>query len=710
MKIVVLFLYFAGMSPGRRFLLQFRRLFSCIGLLLSLYTANRLFFGLYNRSLFSVITFREAGRIFLLGLQQDFVSLLLLNSPVIVLVGIAGLRKAAFSATAFGIVPGAATADAIAACLYRTGSILFCWLNIAGLAINCIDIGYFRFSKHRSNMDLWYIFRDSLGSAGSLLTGYLPVALFFLAGSVALIGIRRFFSPRTALENTVPNAIPITASNNNPTIPADAENSPPGILQVLIYQLLVLILLLLPCGMLTGRPVLPGTPLLFLSPSNLPLAQNSILTFVYSAVRKQQELQQKHYFSGPELDYLVKTAHSIGNAPPVKDTSDNITAIIHDTLSRKNVVLFILESFSRCYVIPGDPQKANTPFFDSLIRESLFFPNSFANGFSSNQGIVAILGGLPNLLDEPFYYSEYANTPLKSIGNILQSAGYETDFFMGAGKDHFGFGKFSHMAGFDHYYSRDDFNSDHPDGDRYYDGNWGVFDEPFLQYGAKVLSGRQQPFLATFFTISAHPPYTIPDTLRERFADPGKTPAERSISYTDYAFQQFFETCRKAPWFRNTLFVFCADHWLSPDDYTAYTCVNSCTIPIFIYDPSEEGSVRPTLASQVDLTPTVLDILHYKGSYTGFGRSLLDTAIVDSDRYAINRLGASYQIISNGFVLGYDPVHDSTRYLYGYKTDSLLTKNLVGDEHVRRTRERLETLVRANIQVYNDALLRRSLQ
>jgi len=47
--------------------------------------------------------------------------------------------------------------------------------------------------------------------------------------------------------------------------------------------------------------------------------------------------------------------------------------------------------------------KANTPFFDSLIARSIYFPNAYANGYSSNQGIVSILAGLPSFLDEPFF-------------------------------------------------------------------------------------------------------------------------------------------------------------------------------------------------------------------------------------------------------------------------------------------------------------------
>jgi phosphoglycerol transferase MdoB-like AlkP superfamily enzyme len=463
-----------------------------------------------------------------------------------------------------------------------------------------------------------------------------------------------------------------------------------------LRQALLVLVILLPTGWAgSGRPVIPSTPLLSVSPLALPLAQNSLLTWAYSLYHRRHELQPLHYFDKAQLARLAPSSHRLG--PAIGGDSPRV---------RKNVVLFILESFSRCYLMPGDPRKANTPFLDSLLRRSLFFPHSFANGFSSNQGIVAILAGLPALMDEPFFYSEYANTPIRSLGNILRDRGYNTNFFMGAGRNHFGFGTFAHMAGIDHTYWLEDFNDQ-----RFYDGNWGIYDGPFLQYGARILSQKKEPFLGVFFTISAHPPYAIPPELRSRFAAPDKTPAQQAIAYVDYSLRQFFAASRDKPWFRNTLFVFCADHWLDTENgHTPFSPLNVCTIPIFIYDPARDsGDWRPTVAGQVDIAPTVLDLLGYSGAYTGFGRSLLDTAIADSDRYVINRLDGTYQLITNEYILGFDVQHDKSRYLYHYPADSACKSDLLRTGDGGPARKRLETLIRANIQSYRTALTRRNL-
>lgn len=640
------FILFCGM--GKRTLLV-------LSLLLGIHLALRLGFWLYNQAEFARISFREACWIFIRGLQQDWVSLLLVNGPVLFLLLImawvtppVARRTLRFIARGFFIIG-----------------------NSAAVGLNCVDIGYYRFGKHRANLDLDFVIRDSLPSFKSVLGGYAPLLLLFIVLVFVVVRIARLL----------------------PDTGTDRRATTRSAIFLFLRQALLILVVLFSFGWIgSGRPVMPSTPLLSIPPITLPIAQNSFLTLAYSYLHHSHELRPVNYLPGDEAARLAPTSNRL--SPPAQDTG------------RKNVVLFILESFSRCYLIPGDPQKANTPFLDSLLRKSLFFPHSFANGFTSNQGIVAILGGLPALMDEPFFYSEYANTPLRSIGNILREKHYNTNFFMGAGRDHFGFGTFAHMAGLDHTYWQNDFNDE-----RAYDGNWGIFDEPFFQYGAHLLSEKQEPFFGVFFTISAHPPFTIPEQLRPRFADPAKTPAQQSIAYVDYALRGFFNTCRDKPWFRNTLFVFCADHWLDPNfGNTPFSCLNVCTIPMFIFDPAhDKGDWRQTVAGQVDLAPTVLDKLGYRGTYTGFGRSLLDTTIADSDRYVINRLGETYQLITDEYILGFDIAQDKSSYLYHYAIDSACKNDLLKRGDGEPARKRLEKLVRANIQSYRAALTRRSL-
>jgi phosphoglycerol transferase MdoB-like AlkP superfamily enzyme len=637
------------MAVPINFFKQIRVVFLSIVLLLVFYFGLRIIFFAYNRALFPGISTREWLQILGWGLKMDLSAIAWLNLPV------------------FGFYFLGCYFPKKKEILSQLLRILFVLVNMTGLAINVLDIAYFRYRKQRSNIDLWFVWSDSMVSVKSMVTGFWPLIILLLLLAAALV----YFAKK------IIRIQPVYFKRSN----------------LIFYHCLILAFLLILARGWEGRPLIPASPLLQLDARQLPLAQNSIGSFLYSVIRRQEQLVPKHYYSQAELNNIVSTRHILGAGGSAQDT-----------MLKKNVLVCILESFSRCYLSPGDPKKATTPFFDSLIEKSIYFPNAYANAFESNQGIVAILGGLPALMDEPFYYSSYANTPLDGLGNILKSKGWNTNFFLGAGRDHFGFGKFTAMAGIDNYYSRVDFNED-----RFFDGNWGIFDDPFLQYGAGVLSRKQQPFLAVIYNISSHPPFTIPASLRQQFNFPGKTPAQRSISYVDYSFRHFFETCEKAPWFHNTVFVFCADHGLYPEDDSGINYINNASIPIFIFDPSrKQGTVDTSLISQVDLTPTVLDLLKYKGAFSGFGKSVFTNSTTQA--YVINRQGYTQQITTKEFILGYDPSREKAQYLYHYTSDSLLKDNLIDNHQHKEIRKNLEYLLKANIQRYNQALISRSME
>ena len=617
-------------------------------LLLMLQLLLRTLFWHHNQAFFDKGTTTDRIWIYWWGLQMDLSALAWLNFPFFILFYAASYLPASqkpvvWSVLAIGIL-----------------------LNTAGLALGIIDIGYYPFSKHRTNSDLLYVLKDSLAGWRRLLTKYWGLVVVFLTGAAAI-----FFS----------------AARIYPSTPDNLNRK-----ARLTGQLLGLALLMVLARGWQARPLIPASPLLQIAPHQLPLAQNSIGSFGYSLVRKQDQLMVKKYFPDDSLNQLVLShQHCCAGHDEA------------DSMIKKNVVICILESFSRFYLQSG-PLRARTPFFDSLISKSINFPNAYANGFSSNQGIVAILGGLPALLDEPFYHSVYANTSLNGIGNLLLSKGYRTHFFMGTDRDHFGFEKFGRMAGIEHFHGRQEFGDD-----QFFDGNWGIYDGPFLQFTAAALAGERQPFMAVIYNLSSHPPFSIPAAETARFNLPPQPPAQRSISYVDDAFRQFFSICRLQPWFKQTIFVFCADHYLYPEDGSPANPVAASAIPLFIYDPGlDSGLVQKGLISQVDITPTVLHLLHFSGDYSGFGTDVLDSSSA-KENVAVNKYGSLYQIISREFALAYDGLNERPVSLFNFPADPALSRNLIDSAAQLQTRINMQRQLQAVLQRFSKSLLDRNL-
>lgn len=64
--------------------------------------------------------------------------------------------------------------------------------------------------------------------------------------------------------------------------------------------------------------------------------------------------------------------------------------------NRKNVVLFVLESWTARHVGALGGPSDTTPFFDGLAREGALFDHFFANGLRTPEGIFSILCSFPN--------------------------------------------------------------------------------------------------------------------------------------------------------------------------------------------------------------------------------------------------------------------------------------------------------------------------
>ena len=284
---------------------------------------------------------------------------------------------------------------------------------------------------------------------------------------------------------------------------------------------------------------------------------------------------------------------------------------------RMNVVLVSIESFSAEFMGAfGNAQKL-TPNMDALAQEGMLFTQLYATGTRTVRGLEALTLSMPptpgvSILKRP------NNENLFTIGEVFKEKGYEPLFIYG------GYGYFDNMNAF---YSgngytvidRTALNKQ----DIHAENIWGVADEDLFTLALREMNqraARKQPFFAHIMTTSNHRPYTYPNG---RIDIPSKTGRDGAVKYTDWAIGQFVQKAKKTPWFANTLFVFVADHThkgrgrtdLPPENYH---------IPAIFYAP---GFVQPqkidTLASQIDIPPTLLALLNFSYESRFFGQDIL---------------------------------------------------------------------------------------
>jgi phosphoglycerol transferase MdoB-like AlkP superfamily enzyme len=370
-----------------------------------------------------------------------------------------------------------------------------------------------------------------------------------------------------------------------------------------------------------------------------------------------------------KVQHWASESYINANIKPIKQYNSNPAV-------RPNIMVIILESMAREYwgsmnrntKIAGF--KSYTPFLDSLSDSSLIFTNAYANGRQSIHAMSSVLAGIPSF-QAAFTSSPFAKQKIQSLVSICDSMGYQTSFFHGAANGSMGFQGFGNILGFKNYFGKTEYNNDAD-----FDGIWGIWDEPFFQFVGKTLGKQQQPFMATLFTLSSHDPFQIPDKYKARFKG-GPLAIDKCVQYSDNALRIFFNYAKTQPWYANTIFVIVADH-TNQTYYPEYSkAINRFADPILFYSANKAYNlkgVRTDLASQMDIYPSLVDLMGYHKPFRSWGRSLISN-LPDETPRVINSPGNIYQFMQGNYTYLFDGKNITGVFA---AADKGLEKNLMG--------------------------------
>lgn len=301
-----------------------------------------------------------------------------------------------------------------------------------------------------------------------------------------------------------------------------------------------------------------------------------------------------------------------------------------------NVVLVTIESLGADYVESFGGKAGLTPNLDRLGAEGLRFTGIYATGTRTVRGLEALSLSVPPTPGHAVL-TRKNNKGFQTLGGVLKQQGYEPLFLYG------GYSYFDNMNDFfgGNGYTVVDRTS-LARSEISHETIWGVADEDLFKLVTREIDARAasgQKVFAHVMTTSNHRPFTYP---AGRIDIPSKSGRDGAVKYTDWAIGNFIKEASTRPWFKDTLFVFIADHTSHGRGRTDLPPENF-HIPLILYAPGvlNPGTIE-AVASQIDVGPTILGLLNVSYNSHFFGQDILTEG-----RYHQRALMANYLTVGH---------------------------------------------------------------
>ena len=391
-------------------------------------------------------------------------------------------------------------------------------------------------------------------------------------------------------------------------------------------------------------------------------------------------------------------------------TTDTEAPILFGAAKGKNVIIIQMEAFQNFAINLSVDGQVITPNLNALVGDGFYFPHFFQTigqgntsdaEFMSNTsiyptGVIAMSTG-------------YGDREVPSMPRLLKEDGYVSNTFHINDVTFWDRNLMYPALGFTKYYDKPSFNNDHFNA-------FGASDMELYRVGMEKLGELHDagtPFYAQFITASSHHPFKVPKDL-QRIKLPASLEGTQlgnyliALNYTDYALGEFIKQLKASGMWDDTVLVAYGDHFgLQPKDndpawvseqlgITYQERISRFNIPLFIHVPGVKGETIDKVGGQVDIMPTVANLLgvSFKDrGYTAFGHDLLNVKN--------NVVGMRYYLPTGSFFndevmfvpgKGFDdgtaidlktlkPVEDISKYRKDY--DYILSLMKLSDQYVR---------------------------
>ncbi|WP_271195751.1 LTA synthase family protein [Pseudomonas turukhanskensis] len=494
------------------------------------------------------------------------------------------------------------------------------------LFLGLTELDFYREFHQRLNSLVFQYFQEDPKTVMSMLWNGFPVGRYLLAWALATWLLWKLFKGLDLLSRPRGEAALFSAS------PRSRSGWP---MRGVAFVLCLVLAILAARGTLKqGPPLRWGDAYTTESMFANQLGLNGTLTLV-SAAQASFSSHRKNAWKAtmPDADAqeivrkMILTPHDVLVDADKAAIRRDYTPPADATLPQvKNVVVILMESFAGHFVgALGSPLNI-TPEFDKLAKEGVLFDRFFSNGTHTHQGMFATMACFPNLPSfEYLMRMPEGGHKFSGLPQLLDARDFDNLYVYNGNFQWDNQSGFFSNQGMTNFIGRENFVDP-----VFMDPTWGVSDQDMFDRGAKELETNfgKKPFYALLQTLSNHTPYALPANLPVERVNTGKSSDEHltAMRYSDWALGQFFEKARKAPYFKDTLFVIVGDHGFGSEEQLTEMDLFRFNVPLLLIGPGIQekfGAVRHTVGTQIDIVPTIMGRLGGQVRHQCWGRDLL---------------------------------------------------------------------------------------
>jgi len=292
------------------------------------------------------------------------------------------------------------------------------------------------------------------------------------------------------------------------------------------------------------------------------------------------------------------------------------------TTKTPNVVVFILESFTANLTKTLGNEDGISPNFDSLINKGFLFTKIYAAGNRTDKGLIGSLTGFPTLGIGSIVKWPEKMQKIPAISQKFEQQNYQTSFFYGGESEFDNYKAFILSHGYQKLIDKNSFDK------KDMNSKWGTYDDLVFAKQLQAMNTTQQPFFSTILSLTHHEPFELPTAYKFGKSDLIQR-FKSTAYYTDSCINAYLTKAKKQPWYKNTLFVFVADHGhLYPKNKYDVFMPERYHIPLLFYGDvlkkEYRGKKSNKIGSQQDLAATLLAQLNISAKEFTWSKNLLN--------------------------------------------------------------------------------------